>query len=104
MFVEHKELVEFFKLRVCGVCLSLNQISAARVWYLKYKVPLLPSNESQSCKNCTSFFRNFFRPQEDLKQGYSRNLGLALNSCLRHGALIPRTALILILALLFFCV
>jgi hypothetical protein len=54
MFVEHKELVEFFKLRVCGVCLSLNQISAARVWYLKYKVPLLPSNESQSCKNCTS--------------------------------------------------
>jgi hypothetical protein len=29
MFVEHKELVEFFKLRVCGVCLSLNQISAA---------------------------------------------------------------------------
>jgi hypothetical protein len=29
MFVEYKELVEFFKLRVCRVCLSLNQISAA---------------------------------------------------------------------------
>jgi hypothetical protein len=100
MFVQHKELVEFFKLRVCGVCLSLNQISAA----------IECGNLSIRClfslrmNNSHAKFYQFFRPQKDLKQGYSRNLGLALNSCLRCGALIPRTALILVLTLHFcFC-